>query len=133
MPHPTPARASTAVTTPTWFIDYPAEDISFSLTVWVCDTPDGEYEFLSTLKNEDGTDAGSLFDPAVLVDDGTVYLYGGGSECWILDDDMYTVLEKHQLEGDGIKNFAEGSSIRKVTDEAGPDHVLPGVRLRDQE
>ena len=100
-------------------IDYPAEDISFSLTVWVCDTPDGEYEFLSTLKNEDGTDAGSLFDPAVLVDDGTVYLYGGGSECWILDDDMYTVLEKHQLEGDGIKNFAEGSSIRKVTDEAG--------------
>ena len=57
--------------------DYP--NCSYVLSVAVCDTPCGEFEFLGHVKNKDGTllNDGVIFDPAVLNDNGTIRLYYG--------------------------------------------------------
>ncbi|MGN1348962.1 MAG: family 43 glycosylhydrolase [Acutalibacteraceae bacterium] len=51
------------------------------ISVAVCDTPDGRYEYIGSLKNPDGTVFNSyvLFDPAVINDDGVIRLYFGAS------------------------------------------------------
>ncbi len=51
--------------------------------VAVCDTPDGQYQFLGHIRDKNGQKFGRRrgdefpFDPGVLVDDGRVYLYSG--------------------------------------------------------
>lgn len=49
------------------------------ISVAVCDTPDGSYEYLGVVKNPDGTPLRRYvcFDPAVLNDGGTIRLYYG--------------------------------------------------------
>ena len=49
------------------------------ISVAVCDTPDGKYEFYGHVKNEDGTiySENVLFDPAVINDNGVIRLYYG--------------------------------------------------------
>ena len=49
------------------------------ISVAVCDTPDGKYEYLGYVKNQDGTMFNKFvcFDPAVMNDDGTIRLYYG--------------------------------------------------------
>ena len=90
----------------------------------VSDKPEGPFEYLGPV-TIDGK-AQMIFDPAVLVDDdGSVYLFGGASNIYKLDPtDMRTVIEGpfQVQEDDGkgnlvqIRNFQEGSSIRKVDD-----------------
>ncbi|MBO5286849.1 MAG: family 43 glycosylhydrolase [Clostridia bacterium] len=52
---------------------------SYIMSVAVCDTPAGEFEFLGYVKNEDGTlfTEKIIFDPGVINDDGIIRLYFG--------------------------------------------------------
>lgn len=49
------------------------------ISVAVCDTPDGQYEYLGYVKNKDGTPFNKFvcFDPSVINDDGVIRLYYG--------------------------------------------------------
>jgi len=51
------------------------------ISVAVCDTPDGKYEYLGYVKNQDGTMFNKFvcFDPAVMNDGGIIRLYYGTS------------------------------------------------------
>ena len=51
------------------------------ISVAVCDTPDGQYEYLGYVKNKDGTPFNKFvcFDPSVINDDGIIRLYYGTS------------------------------------------------------
>ncbi len=55
------------------------------ISVAVCDTPDGKYEYLGTVRNPDGTPFTRLvnFDPALLNDNGTIRLYFGTDYPWL--------------------------------------------------
>lgn len=59
--------------------DYGQEGYQGSVSVAVCDTPAGQYEYLGVVKNPDGSPMQKYicFDPAVLNDDGTIRLYYG--------------------------------------------------------
>lgn len=55
------------------------------ISVAVCDTPDGKYEYLGVVKNPDGSPLMRYvcFDPAVINDNGTIRLYYGTSAPWL--------------------------------------------------
>ncbi len=92
--------------------------------VAVSEQPEGPFEYLGPVL-VDGKPK-MIFDPAVLVDDdGSVYLFGGASNIYKLDpEDMRTAIEGpyqvQELNDKGelvqIRDFQEGSSIRKVGD-----------------
>lgn len=112
------------------------------VSVAVCDTPAGKYEFYGYVHYSDGTLLGERegdnpqFDPGVLTEGENVYLYTGF--CWpsdksrsgamgtVLEADMLTIKEapvfvmpsKPYSEGSGYEGheFYEASSIRKVGD-----------------
>lgn len=96
-----------------YYLYYSLDDTGI-LSVAVCDTPAGKYEYLSDVKWKDGTALGENkddvypFDPGVLVDDdGRVFLYVGfapwdgriiagktsfkGAYCVELEPDMVTI------------------------------------------
>lgn len=100
------------------------------ISVAVCDTPAGKYEFLGFVRYKDGTPVGKKkeplqFDPGVFVDDdGKIYLYTGfgpvnypsvllgghkptehGAMGFELEDDMLTV--KDELKYIGVKGKPE--------------------------
>ncbi len=111
------------------------------ISVAVCDTPAGKYEFLGHVHDESGYEPGSKegdwiqFDPGVLVDDdGRVYLYSGfhpffpfkenracvGAHVTELKADMVTmagepkvIFPRHDESFQG-HDFFEASSIRKI-------------------
>ena len=109
------------------------------VSVAVCDSPAGKYEFLGNVHYPDGTLLGKKegdepqFDPGVLAEDGKLYLFTGfagrgdksrhGSMLTVLDSDMLTVLKGPEIvvpgsaysEGTGFEGhaFFEASSIRK--------------------
>lgn len=60
---------------------YYSMDFSNMISVAVCDTPGGQYEFLSHVKRADGTRPEGIqwFDPGVLCDESGVYLYMGSA------------------------------------------------------
>ncbi|MDO5422686.1 MAG: family 43 glycosylhydrolase [Eubacteriales bacterium] len=110
------------------------------VSVAVCDTPAGRYEFYGYVHYEDGTRLGERagdepqFDPGVLTEGDTTYLYTGfsapddksrhGSMVTVLGPDMLTVLEEPRFvvpsgqyaAGTGYEGhaFFEASSIRKI-------------------
>ena len=112
------------------------------VSVAVCDTPAGKYEFLGHVRYADGTRLGERpgddgqFDPGVLTEDGKTYLYTGF--CWghdksrrgptvtVLDRDMLTIIEEPRTlipsapysAGSGFEGheFFEASSIRRFGD-----------------
>lgn len=112
------------------------------VSVAVCDTPAGKYEFYGHVHYEDGTLLGykdsdePQFDPGVLYEDGKVYLYTGfcgagdksrhGAMMTVLADDMITIKEAPVFiapgccysEGTGYEGheFFEAPSIRKRGD-----------------
>lgn len=112
------------------------------VSVAVCDTPAGKYEFYGYVKYPDGTRLGEAatdepqFDPGVLTEEKRVYLYTGfsmphdktrhGAMVTELEEDMltvktnpeYIVPSKPYGEGTGYEGheFFEASSIRKVGD-----------------
>ncbi|MCI8287224.1 MAG: family 43 glycosylhydrolase [Lachnospiraceae bacterium] len=112
------------------------------VSVAVCDTPAGRYEFYGYVHYPDGTYLGDKegdepqFDPAVLTEGNVTYLYTGFCGRWdkdrsgamavVLDADMLTVLESplcvvpgypHSA-GSGYEghSFFEAPSIRKIGD-----------------
>ncbi|WP_141502975.1 family 43 glycosylhydrolase [Paenibacillus luteus] len=112
------------------------------VSVAVCETPAGKYEYYGDVHYEDGTLLGNQagdepqFDPALLVEGDTVYLYTGscmtgdasrkGAKVTVLASDMITITESSKVvapsdsygKGTGFEGheFFEGSSIRKWGD-----------------
>lgn len=112
------------------------------VSVAVCDTPAGKYQFYGYVHDKDGIRLGERegdelqFDPGVLTEGETTYLYTGfcgpgdksrtGSRVTVLGKDMLTILEEpvtivpgcEYAEGTGFEGheFFEASSIRKVGD-----------------
>ena len=112
------------------------------VSVAVCDTPAGKYQFYGYVHYADGTKLGERegdepqFDPGVITEDGKTYLYTGfcgmgdksrtGSYCVVLDKDMLTIIQDPvrivpgcmYSEGSGYEGhaFFEASSIRKRGD-----------------
>lgn len=110
------------------------------VSVAVSDTPAGRYRFYGYVHYPDGTLLGQKegdepqFDPAVLLEDGKVYLYTGfcgrgdksrhGAMASVLDGDMLTVLEAPKIVVPGSEYsagteyeghaFFEAPSIRKI-------------------
>jgi len=110
------------------------------VSVAVCDSPAGKYEFLGYVRHKDGTLLGEApgdepsFDPAVLTEGDQTYIYLGfcghgdksrtGCMASVLEKDMLTVKDKPRLvvpgaqysAGTGYEGHAyfEAPSIRKV-------------------
>lgn len=121
---------------------YYALDFVNVISVAVCDTPAGKYEFLDFVRREDGSipDAGRWFDPAILSEESGNYLYYGfapefkfpgmenvvfpGSMMVKLADDMHTIISEPVCVANGVDTakgtayeahpFFEASSIRKI-------------------
>ncbi len=113
-----------------------------NVSVAVCDTPAGRYEFLGYVHYPDGTLLGNRpgdepqFDPGVITENGKTYMYTGfcgrgdksrhGSMLTVLDSDMLTIIEDpifvvpgyEYSKGTTFENhaFFEASSIRKIGD-----------------
>ena len=112
------------------------------VSVAVCDTPAGQYEFYGYVHDKEGRRIGERpgdighFDPGVLTEGNRCYLYTGfcqaadtsrkGSMVTVLGPDMLTVEEETKIlvpsapysQGSGFEGheFFEASSIRKVKD-----------------
>ena len=112
------------------------------VSVAVCDTPAGQYQFYGYVHYADGTLLGEgeddepQFDPGVLTEEGKTYLYTGfcgvgdktrhGAMCTVLGGDMLTVVQPPVFvapgsttgQGTGFEGheFFEASSIRKKED-----------------
>lgn len=124
-----------------YYLYYVLDKVS-NVSVAVCDTPAGKYEFLGYVHYPDGTLLGNApgdepqFDPGVLTEGDKTYLYTGfcgfgdrsrhGAMCTVLDKDMMTIIEKPVFvapgamysEGTGFEGhaFFEAPSIRKIGD-----------------
>ena len=124
-----------------YYLYYVLDKVSV-VSVAVCDTPAGKYEFLGYVHYSDGTLLGDKegdepqFDPGVITEDGKTYLYTGfcargdksrsGSFVTVLSEDMLTIEQGPKLVAPGIENpekrgfdgheFFEASSIRKRGD-----------------
>ncbi|MBE5938117.1 MAG: alpha-N-arabinofuranosidase [Lachnospiraceae bacterium] len=112
------------------------------VSVAVCDTPAGKYEFYGYVHYKDGTKLGERqgdepqFDPGVLTEGDRTYLYTGfcaigdrsrsGAMATVLDKDMVTIIEDPVIiapsepysAGSGYEGheFFEAPSMRKVGD-----------------
>lgn len=112
------------------------------VSVAVCDTPAGKYEFYGYVRYADGTRLGERegdqpqFDPGVLTEGDKTYLYTGfcakgdksrkGAQATVLDKDMITIVEEPVFvlpsepysQGSGFEGheFFEAPSIRKRGD-----------------
>ena len=118
------------------------------ISVAVCGSPAGKYEYLGMLRAEDGHVLGTRdgdafpFDPALLEDNGRIFLYSGfsprsdegkkrfgkriwkGAYCYELEEDMLTVKGAPILVARGASSaegtsfrthpFFEASSVRKI-------------------
>lgn len=127
------------------FYLYYSLDFSNVISVAVCDTPAGHYEFLDFVRTEDGRipNVGRWFDPAILCEESGNYLYYGfapafkfpgmesitfpGAQMVRLADDMHTIISEPVCVANGIDTakgtcyeehpFFEASSIRKIKDQ----------------
>lgn len=109
---------------------YYALDFTNVISVAVCDTPAGSYEFLDFVRYADGSirNNARYFDPAILCDSTGNYLYYGfcpesrfpgmetspypGAMMVKLADDMHTIITEPVLVANGIETAA-GSSYEK--------------------
>jgi len=121
-----------------YYLYYVLDKVSV-VSVAVCDTPAGKYEFYGYVHYEDGTRLGERegdepqFDPAVITEGDTTYLYTGfcgykdssrhGAMVTVLDSDMLTIKKAPEFivpgncysKGSGFEghSFFEAPSIRK--------------------
>ena len=121
-----------------YYLYYVLDKVNF-VSVAVCDTPAGKYEYLGNVHYPDGTLLGNKegdepqFDPGVLTEDGVTYMFTGfcghtdksrhGAMLTVLESDMLTIKEapviiapgKCYSEGTDYEGhaFFEASSIRK--------------------
>jgi arabinoxylan arabinofuranohydrolase len=124
-----------------YYLYYVLDKVSV-VSVAVCDTPAGKYEFYGYVHYKDGSRLGERegdqpqFDPAVLTEGDVTYLYTGfcargdksrkGPMATVLGPDMLTIMEdpvfiapsEPYSKGSGYEGheFFEASSIRKVGD-----------------
>ncbi len=124
-----------------YYLYYVLDKVSV-VSVAVCDTPAGKYEFLGYVHYPDGTLLGNRkgdepqFDPAVITEGDVTYLYTGfcgrgdrsrsGAQATVLDKDMLTVIGEPVIiapgcmysSGTGFEGhaFFEAPSIRKRGD-----------------
>ena len=124
-----------------YYLYYVLDKVSV-VSVAVCDTPAGKYEFYGYVHYEDGTRLGEKegdepqFDPGVLTEGDVTYLYTGscgkgdksrtGAMATVLGADMLTIREAPVFVAPGCEygagtgfeghEFFEASSIRKVGD-----------------
>lgn len=124
-----------------YYLYYALDRVS-AISVAVCDTPAGQYEFYGYVHYSDGTLLGARagdehqFDPGVFTEGSRTYLYTGfcppsdasrhGSMGTVLGEDMLTIIEepvfilpnKPRSEGTGFEGheFFEASSMRKRGD-----------------
>jgi len=126
-----------------YYLYYVLDQLSV-VSVAVCDTPAGKYEFYGYVHYPDGTLLGSgeaekgqhQFDPGVLYEDGKVYLYTGfcpkniservGAMATVLEPDMLTIKEAPVIVAPSLPHGAgtgyeghtyfEAASIRKIGD-----------------
>lgn len=121
-----------------YYLYYVLDHVSI-VSVAVCDTPAGQYEFYGYVHYSDGTKLGEKegdepqFDPGVITEGNVTYLYTGfcgmgdksrtGAQCTVLDKDMLTIVEAPVIVAPGIMygegtdfeghTFFEAPSIRK--------------------
>ena len=121
-----------------YYLYYVYDKVGF-VSVAVCDSPAGRFEFLGYVHDKNGVRLGERpgdepqFDPGVLTEGDRTYLYTGfcgrgdksrhGAMCTVLGPDMVTMLEEpvfvapgcEYAEGTGFEGhaFFEASSIRK--------------------
>ena len=124
-----------------YYLYYVLDKVSV-VSVAVCDTPAGKYEFYGYVHYEDGTRLGEKegdqpqFDPGVLTEENQTYLYTGfcsredasrnGAMCTVLGPDMLTIKEAPVFvipsscysKGTGFEGheYFEAASIRKIKD-----------------
>lgn len=124
-----------------YYLYYVLDHVSV-VSVAVCDTPAGKYEFLGYVHDRDGVRLGERpgdepqFDPGVLTEGEVTYLYTGfcgagdesrhGAMCTVLEADMLTIREEPVFvapgscysQGTGYEGhaFFEAPSIRKIKD-----------------
>jgi hypothetical protein len=124
-----------------YYLYYALDKVS-CISVAVCDTPAGEYSFYGYVHYSDGTPLGERegdpfqFDPGVLTEGDTTYLYTGfcgygdksrkGATVTVLGPDMLTIVEESVFivpsqpysKGSGFEGheFFEAPSIRKKGD-----------------
>lgn len=124
-----------------YYLYYVLDKVSV-VSVAVCDTPAGKYEFYGYVQYPDGTKLGDKewdepqFDPGVLTEGNKTYLYTGfcpkgdksrsGAMVTVLGEDMLTVQGKPEIVVPGIEYsagteyedhaFFEAPSIRKIED-----------------
>ncbi len=124
-----------------YYLYYVLDHVSV-VSVAVCDTPAGKYEFYGYVHYEDGTRLGEKpgdepqFDPGVLTEGDRTYLYTGfcgrgdksrtGTQATVLGPDMLTIIEAPKIVAPGSEYsagtgfsghaFFEAPSIRKIGD-----------------
>lgn len=124
-----------------YYLYYVLDKVSV-VSVAVCDTPVGRYEFYGYVHYEDGTRLGEKagdepqFDPGVLTEGERTYLYTGfcsrgdksrsGAQVTVLGPDMLTIVEAPKIvipgceysQGTGFEGheYFEAASMRKVGD-----------------
>ena len=124
-----------------YYLYYVLDKVSV-VSVAVCDTPAGKYEFLGYVHYEDGTRLGDKpgdepqFDPGVLTEGENTYLYTGfcgrgdksrtGAFVTVLGPDMLTIKEAPKRVAPGCEysegtsfvghEYFEAASIRKIGD-----------------
>lgn len=124
-----------------YYLYYVLDKVSV-VSVAVCDTPAGTYQFYGYVQDAGGNKLGERkadqpqFDPGVLTENGVTYMYTGfcprgdksrkGAMATVLGNDMLTIKEEPVIivpgceysEGTGFEGhgFFEASSIRKVGD-----------------
>lgn len=101
-----------------YYLFYVLDKVS-NVSVAVCDTPAGKYEFLGYVHYADGTRLGDRpgdefqFDPGVITEGDKTYMYTGfcgrgdksrhGSMCTVLGPDMLTIVEEPKFVVPGIE------------------------------
>lgn len=114
------------------------------ISVAVCDTPTGEYQYYGDVKYSDGTLMKQYipFDPAVINDEGRIYLYYGWSLSHRYTNDSEEDLKSRmknmfhksdeELERDGC--FLMGANVVELNEDmltakTQPQRIVPGHRL----
>lgn len=89
------------------------------VSVAVCDTPAGKYEYLGYVRNPDGSVHKKYLmgDPAVINDDGTIRLYCGWS--------LSTVAGEAHAQGEGFDGEEEKEYAKMAKENAQPQMELP--------
>ena len=108
-----------------YYLYYVLDRVSV-VSVAVCDTPSGSFQFYGYVRHEDGSRLGERkgdepqFDPGVLTEDGKTYLYTGfcpsgdrtrtGAKLTVLGPDMLTVVREPETVIPGIE-YSRGTGF----------------------